>query len=229
MLNVGQTRNKVCINSVFVHGYFKIKAPCRTRHPDKQYLLLAGNELEVFFNIRSYTLKLKKNIDFYLFQQNLRRVIQKHLNDISQWKISKTTAKVTNFQGSVTICHCEFRYFQRYLLPFLLETLTVERIGLAEERDEPTYKHLSSEEYLRNPIKHYGYLTLDLGNEEKLKFQPNSSKKTVQISFVFTQFPPNIQKAIRTVQALANFFETKRPNKRKIKKYLQKKIIKNGK
>lgn len=213
-------KSKVCINSVFVHGFFKVKAPYRIRKPEKLFKLLAGNDLEIFFNVRSYTLRLKKNIEYYLFHQNLRTVVEKHIQDISEWKITNTTAKITNFQGSICVSNCSFRTFHRYFLPFLLQTLSVDFIGLGFERNETIIERLKPEQFLTNPKKTYGYLTLDLGNEEKFKIQPNDKKKQVQISFVFTHFPVNLQEAVKTLQTVADFFETS-PTKKTIKQFFQ--------
>lgn len=200
--------SKVCINSVFVHGYFKVKNPRKFEKKVEKYTdFLAGNKLDIFFNVRSYTLKLKKNISFYLHGQNLRNVVQKHIRHISTWDIEYTTAKITNFQGSLTLSNCPFSIFHHQLLPFLFETLSVNFIGVGFETNTTTTSHMKPEAFLQSKNKQYTYLTLDLGANQKLKIQPSQKKKSIQISFVFTKFEKNLRYALKILQKISHFLE----------------------
>lgn len=224
-----QRLNKVCINSVFVHGYFSIKSPCKLDKQNESTDLIAGNRLDVYFNVRSFTLKLTKHISYFVHQQNLHKVIQDHLQKLTPWKIVSTTAKITNFQGTITISNCSSQIFNGYILRFLINGLKVENIGLADENDATTTVHLKPErffELLENGEgRGYSYLTLNLGAEQKLKIQPSKRKDNIQISFVFTRYSKNLQRALKTLQKLAVFFDnqqTKISTKRFLRTQLSK-------
>lgn len=212
--------HKVCINSVFVHGYFSIKTPVRLGKQPESTDYISGNKLDIFFNVRSYTLKLRKNIIYYLQHGNLHEIIRDKIEKVTPWKIRNISAKITNFQGTITISNCTTCVFNNFILDFLIQQLSVQTIGLAIESDVSTTGHYTPEEFYKlRKRRGYSYLTLDFGSEQKLKVQPSRKKSHIQMSFVFTRYSTKLQKVLETLQNLAVFFDSQ-PSDSDIEQFL---------
>lgn len=210
--------NHLTLNSIFVHGFFKtsevFERKVASARIGRHKLQIGGNNIQVYRNVRSYTINLVKNIESFLNLTKLRKVVAERLHEWCGWKIRKITAQITNYQASGTFEQCDNVFLCLYVIPHLIKLGQIhKRIRFGDTFYFPSTDSVWANDYSASTVlaKEFGYFTLCLEREQKVKFQWNKKQCKVHITLILDCFDSQVKAICEEINCITSelFFEQK--------------------
>lgn len=202
------------LNSIFLHGFFKtsevFESKTAATRVGRHSLQIGGNNIQVYRYRRSFTVNLVKNIESFLNVTKLRKAIRKQLHVWLGWKIRKVTAQITNYQASGTFDCCDKLCLYRYIIPHLIKIGGIEkRIRFGETFYAPATDSVWASDYDSSLVENFGFMTLSLSGEQKIKFQVNKKEDKVHITAILDKFDHQVKTICEEIESIATFLKSK--------------------